>query len=114
MSGRDLVTAAEDGDPDSLLVFDRFARMLGVAIAGYINVFEPERVVIGGGLSRASHLFLARAIQEASARALPALYRRVEISLAQGGPDAGVIGAGLLAEHEIRNTGTTTPTRGAA
>jgi glucokinase len=108
------VLAAEQGNPDAMLVFERFARMLGVAIAGYVNVFEPERVVIGGGLSRASHLFLDRAVQEAAARALPALYRRVQISLAQGGPDAGVIGAGLLAEHEIRNTGVTTSTRGTA
>jgi glucokinase len=116
VSGRELVTAAEEGDSDSLVVFGRFARMLGVAIAGYINVFEPERLVIGGGLSRASHLFLDRAIQEAGVRALPALYRRVEVSLAQGGPDAGVLGAGLLAEHEIRHTGPTTPapTRGTA
>jgi glucokinase len=105
VSGRELVEAAEEGDSDAVLVFGRFARMLGVAIAGYVNVFEPERVVIGGGLSRASHLFLDRAVQEAAARALPALYRRVQISLAQGGPDAGVIGAGLLAEHEIRHSG---------
>ncbi len=116
VSGRDLVEAAEEGDSDAGLVLGRFARMLGVAIAGYVNVFEPERVVIGGGLSRASHLFLDRAIQEAAARALPALYRRVEISLAQGGPDAGVLGAGLLAEHEIRNTekATQAPTQGTA
>ena len=53
--------AAEDGDPDALLIFDNFARMLGVAIAGYVNVFEPDRLTIGGGLSRASHLFLDRA-----------------------------------------------------
>ena len=69
-------SAAEGGDPDALLMFDNFARMLGVAIAGYVNVFEPERLAIGGGLSRASHLFLDRAVQEAAARALPALWRR--------------------------------------
>jgi glucokinase len=110
VSGRELVLAAEQGDPDAVLVFDRFARMLGVAIAGYVNVFEPERVVIGGGLSRASHLYLDRAVQEAGARALPALFRRVQISLARRGPDAGVIGAGLLAAHEIRNTPQANPT----
>ena len=110
VSGRELVLAAERGDPDALLVFDRFARMLGVAIAGYVNVFEPERMVIGGGLSRASHLYLERAVQEAGARALPALFRRVEISLAQRGPDAGVIGAGLLAAHEIGHSGQANPT----
>ena len=49
--------------------------MLGIAIAGYVNVFEPERLTIGGGLSRAGHLFLDRATQEADARALPALLR---------------------------------------
>src|SRR5215211_6081926 len=103
VSGRELVTAAEEGDPDALLVFDRFARMLGVGIAGYVNVFEPEHLVIGGGLSRASHLYFQRAVQEASARALPALWRRTEVSLARGGADAGVIGAGVLAAQEIQN-----------
>jgi glucokinase len=101
VSGRELVTAAEEGDPDALLIFDRFARMLGVGIAGYVNVFEPERLVIGGGLLRASHLFFQRAVQEAAARALPALWRRTEVSLARGGTDAGVIGAGVLAAQEI-------------
>jgi glucokinase len=103
VSGRELVLAAEEGDPDALLVFERFARMLGVGIAGYVNVFEPEHLVIGGGLSRASHLYFQRAVQEASARALPALWRRTEVSLARGGADAGVIGAGVLAAQEIQN-----------
>jgi glucokinase len=100
VSGRELVAAAEDRDPDALLIMDNFARMLGVGIATYVNVFEPERLAIGGGLSRASHLFLERAVQEAGSRALPALWRRVTIALAQGGADAGVIGAGVLAAVE--------------
>ena len=105
VSGPELVRVAEEGDPDAQLLFDRFARMLGVAIAGYVNVFEPEHVVVGGGLSRASGLYLDRAVAEASNRALPALWRRTTVSLAEGGADAGVIGAGLLAAHEIRDTG---------
>jgi glucokinase len=101
VSGRELVTAAEDGDPDALLIVERFARMLGVGIAGFVNVFQPERLVIGGGVSRASHLFFERAVREARARALPALWRRVTVALARGGADAGVIGAGALAAQEI-------------
>ena len=101
VSGRDLVHAAEDGDSDALFIFDNFARMLGIAIAGYINVFEPDRLTIGGGLSRASHLFLDRAVQEANARALPALLKRTKIALAEGGADAGVIGAAVLAAQEV-------------
>jgi glucokinase len=100
VSGRALVGAAAEGDPDALRVFDHFARMLGVAIAGYVNVFEPEYIVIGGGLSRASELYLPRAVDEAGSRALPALWRRVTVSLARGGADAGVVGAGVLAAQE--------------
>jgi glucokinase len=100
VSGRALVTVARDGDPDAQRVFERFARMLGVAIGGYVNVFEPEYVVIGGGLSRAADLYFERAVDEAGSRALPALWRRVTVSLARGGADAGVIGAGVLAAQE--------------
>jgi glucokinase len=109
VSGREVVAAADDGDPDALLLMENFARMLGVGIANYVNVFEPARLAIGGGLSRASHLFLDRAIREAEARALPALWKRVSVELAEGGADAGVIGAGLLAAIEMerdRNTET--------
>jgi glucokinase len=109
VSGRELVTVAEEGDPDALLIFDRFARMLGVGIAGFVNVFQPEQLVIGGGLSRASHLYFQRAVQEAAARALPALWRRVKVSLARGGADAGVIGAGALAAQEVQEAARTTP-----
>jgi glucokinase len=100
--GPELVAAAEDGDSDALVLFDNFARMLGVALAGYVNVFEPGHLAIGGGLSRASHLFLDRAVREAGMRALPALWRRTTVALAQGGADAGVIGAGVLASQETR------------
>jgi glucokinase len=99
--GRELVSAAEDGDRDALLLVEKFARMLGVGIATCVNIFEPERLAIGGGLSRASHLFLDRAVREAGSRALPALWKRVTIALAEGGADAGVIGAGLLAALEL-------------
>ncbi len=102
VSGRELVAAADDGDSDALLLMENFARMLGIGIANYVNVFEPQRLAIGGGLSRASHLFLERAVQEAGARALPALWKRVSVELAEGGADAGVIGAGLLAALEIQ------------
>jgi glucokinase len=101
VSGRELVAAADGGDPDALLLMDNFARMLGIGIANYVNVFQPSRLAIGGGLSRASHLFLDRAVQEAGARALPALWKRVSVALAEGGADAGVIGAGLLAALEL-------------
>lgn len=101
VSGHDLVSAAEQGDPDALYLMDNFGRMLGIGIANYVNIFEPAHLAIGGGLSRASHLFLDRATHEAGTRALPALWKRVNVALARGGASAGVIGAGVLAALEL-------------
>ncbi|HEX2232351.1 MAG TPA: ROK family protein, partial [Thermoleophilaceae bacterium] len=89
VAGPAVVAAAKEGDPDAEWVLDRYGRMLGVAIAGFVNVFEPDHFVIGGGLSRAAELFLEHAEREAGTRALPALWKRVSISLARGGADAG-------------------------
>jgi glucokinase len=114
VAGPDVVAAAREDDPDALRVLDRFARMLGIGIAGYVNVFEPDYFVIGGGLSRASDLFLERATEEAAARALPALWSRVTIALARGGADAGVIGAGLLASTELERARRDTAIRTAS
>jgi glucokinase len=107
VSGRDAVEAAEGGDSEALGLFERFGRWLGLGIAGVVNTFQPEHVVIGGGVSRASDLFLEAAIAEAGRNALPALWERTEVRLARGGADAGVIGAGVLAAQEIaaRDTG---------
>jgi glucokinase len=116
--GTDVVAAADAGDVHALGLFDSLGMLFGVGLAGAINTFEPEQIVVGGGLSRASHHFLDRAVHEARARALPVLAARVEIALAQAGADAGVIGAGLLALHESEsgNSGDTagaTATEGA-
>lgn len=101
VSGREAVAAAQEGDATAVEVFARFARWLGLGIASFINIFEPERVVLGGGLSRASDLFFDGAREEAQRNTLPALWKRVEIDLARGGADAGVIGAGVLAAQEL-------------
>jgi glucokinase len=100
LRGLHVVEAAEAGDVHALGLFDALGMLFGVGLAGAINTFEPEQIVVGGGLSRASQFFFERAVHEARARALPVLAARVKISLAKAGPAAGVIGAGLLALHE--------------
>jgi glucokinase len=107
LSGLDVVELAREGDRDSLRMMERFATDLGVGISNAVNIFQPELIVLGGGLSQASDLFLDRAIDEAGSRALPALFERVRIAVARAGPAAGVIGAGLLAAQETgRNVDT--------
>ena len=106
VSGRDAVAAAQDGDSEALGVFERHGRWLGLGIASVVNTFQPEHVVIGGGLSRAADLFLDAARREAARNTLPALWERTSLGLARGGADAGVIGAGVLAAQEIERSDT--------
>lgn len=116
VKGRQAVDAAKEGDPHAQELLDRLGTWLGVAIAGYVNVFEPEHLLIGGGLSRAADLFLETAKEEAASRALPALWERVSVGVARGGTDAGVIGAGVLGGQELsaeRDTARTEATEGA-
>jgi glucokinase len=100
VKGTDVVAQAREGDLGAQGLLDQLAIWLGCGIASYYNVFEPEHFVIGGGLSVAADLFLDRAVEEARGRVLPGLTDRVAVTVARGGPDAGVIGAGLLAALE--------------
>jgi glucokinase len=104
VTGREAVEAAERGDATAVELFDRLGHHLGVGIAGFVDIFQPQRVAIGGGFSRAHELFLPQAIEEASRRALPRLWERTEVRLAQGGASAGLIGAGVLAQQEFGDT----------
>lgn len=98
--GREVVEAARAGDADAQAHLDQLGRYLGIGISNMVNAFQPEVIAIGGGLSAAADLFLDTAIAEAAARALPTLWQRATVQVAQAGNAAGVIGAGLLALQE--------------
>jgi glucokinase len=114
VKGRQVVTAAREGDEDALGLIAALGRSLGIGISNFVNVFEPRHVVIGGGLSAAADLILPAAEEEFRARALPALAEHATIQVARAGNDAGVIGAGLLAAQELGLSGDTagSPTSG--
>ena len=68
-------------------------RRLGVALSSLANIFEPDVIVIGGGVSAAGELLIGPARKELRARALPPM-NETEVVIAELGPDAGMIGAG--------------------
>jgi len=107
VSGRDAVAAARAGDARARELMEDYGRWLGTGVATVVNVFEPTRVVVGGGLSDAADLYLETAVAEASRWALPALWERTTVGLACGGADAGAIGAAVLADHELKRKGHT-------
>ncbi len=89
--------AAVDGDPLALDVFRKAGAYLGIAMANVINVFNPEMIVIGGGVSAAWDLLVQPAREEVMRRAFPVPAGRCQIVRAECGDDAGLLGAAWLA-----------------
>jgi glucokinase len=96
-----VIDAARDGHRGALAAIELLGRRLGVGIANAINTFDPELVVVGGGVSAAGELLLAPAREEATRYLLPGVGTRTEIRRARYGPLAGVRGAALLAGQEL-------------
>jgi glucokinase len=88
---------AHDGDQAAIETLALIGRRLGVAIASLVNIFNPEVVVIGGGVIAAGELLLGPAREEMLARALPPSRDEVRIVAARFGVEAGMIGAAALA-----------------
>jgi glucokinase len=99
--GADAVRAAQAGDPAASRMVEVWGQRLGLGIANAINTFDPEEVVIGGGAARAGDLLLAPAKRVARSYTLPGVGRQTTIRLARHGVRAGVLGAALLAVHEL-------------
>jgi glucokinase len=72
-----------------------------VGIANVVNIFDPELVIIGGGVSLAGELLMEPARESAGRFILPGVGTRTRIELARHGPEAGVRGAALLAGQEL-------------
>ncbi|MGE4427322.1 MAG: ROK family protein [Solirubrobacteraceae bacterium] len=100
ITGQHVVDAARGGDAAARETVREIAISLGVGIANAMNIFNPEVVLIGGGVSAAGELLLGPAREEARRRARPpSSEARVEV--ARFGADAGMVGAGALALEEL-------------
>lgn len=96
-----VIDAANAGDAGAIAALELLGRRLGIGIANAINTFDPDLVVVGGGVSAAGELLLAPAREEAARYLLPGVGTRTDIRRARYGPLAGVRGAALLAGHEL-------------
>src|SRR5919199_1093474 len=99
--GLAVVAAAQRGDAAACEALRILGGALGVGIANAINTFDPDLVVVGGGVSRAGDLLLEPAREAAARFVIPGVGSRTEIRLARWGPEAGVRGAALLAGQEL-------------
>jgi len=96
-SAKDVYDAAAGGNAAARAAFEETGRFLGIACADLINLLNLESIVIGGGVMASGDLLLSSTIAEVRRRAFEPAARICPIVQSQLWPDAGLIGAAMLA-----------------
>ena len=92
--------AAQGGDSLALEVITKAATCLGVGMVNLVNIFNPEMIIVGGGVAQMGDLLLEPARQVVRERAFRLLAQAVRIVPAQLGDNAGVLGAAIFARQQ--------------
>lgn len=88
--------AARKGDKIARLVIEQTTYYLGCAVSSLINTFDPEVVVIGGGLAQAGDILFKPLRLMVKDGIMPHLYRRPKVVPAKLGENAGLLGAAAV------------------
>jgi glucokinase len=96
-SAKDIFAAYEDKDPIAIKTFDHVIAFWGMATANYVSLFDPEKIIFGGGVFGPAVQFIPRIREEAEKWAQPIAMKQVTLIPSVLGDHAGLIGAGRLA-----------------
>jgi glucokinase len=103
ITAEEVSTAARNGDSLALAVLSQAAHYLGVGMVNLVNIFNPEMIILGGGMAQLGSLFIGPAKKVVAERAFPISAQAVRIVTAQLGNEAGVYGAAAFAlDQRIR------------
>ncbi|PRX77776.1 glucokinase [Bacillus sp. V-88] len=101
ISAKDIFDAARNQDGLALAVIDQLAFYLGLSLANLGNGLNPEKIVIGGGVSKAGDILLQPVVKFFKQFSFPTVRTSTHLSIATLGNDAGVIGAAWLVKNKI-------------
>ncbi len=99
LDGPRLTELAQGGDALACEALATIGRWLGVGMSSLANIFDPDVILIGGGVVAAGELLIGPARAEFQARAMPPIVQRCDVRAAQFGNEAGLLGAGILAQE---------------
>ncbi len=102
LTPRDVYDAAKRAEPAAAATFSEFAEHLGTALVALANIYSPDIIVVGGGLSNAGDLFLDRAQEILNERYIERREKQIPVVVSKFGADTGVIGAGYIVTHRLR------------
>ncbi|MDX8341822.1 ROK family glucokinase [Rossellomorea sp. YZS02] len=101
INAKDIFDAARETDELALAVVDQLAFYLGLSLANLGNGLNPEKIVIGGGVSKAGDILLKPVKKHFEQFSFPTVRTSTNLSIATLGNDAGVIGAAWLVKNKI-------------
>ncbi len=93
---------ALEGNVVARELFDEFGRYLGVAITNYIHIFDPDVIILGGGVSKSFDLFKKSMFDEIDKRVMKIPGRKNLVLTATLEDDAGILGSFYLAKNHGR------------
>ena len=99
VNGKTCFDAAKQGDAAALQVVKKYAEYVADGICSIINIFQPNKLVIGGGVSKQGDYLLNPIIEYARKYDYNKLFEKTEIKTATLFNDAGIIGAALAAKY---------------
>ena len=91
-----LVRNAIAGQPEAAALITEAGTWIGMAAATWCNIFAPDRILIGGGISAAGEDLVTAIRDEALRRTAPHNIRNTDFHLAELGNDAGIVGAAAV------------------
>ena len=101
LSAADVGRAVEQGDPQAVQLIRDSGRRVGQVLAGLVSFFNPDLIVIGGGVTGLGHSLLAEVRAVTYRRSLPLATGSLPIVLSELGDEGGVIGAARLISDSI-------------
>lgn len=102
VSAQVIHTAAQQGDDLAKDLIARTGYYIGVGLANLINIFNPELIVIGGGLSNIGDMLLGPAFKVAEERAYRETFQAVRFATAELGRNSGVLGVAAFVFQEMK------------
>jgi len=93
--------AADEDDTYALESLAEAGTAMGIGLAGLVNIFNPEKIILGGPISMAGKYLLPSIRQSVNKHAMREIVNQTEINISAFGPDASVIGAVAVLVDDI-------------
>lgn len=96
ITGEKVYELAIEGDKECINILEEAGEMIGIGLTNLIHIINPEKIVLGGAVTKAEQFILPKVKQTIEQRVLTPQAKRTEVTITKLGDDATIIGAAAL------------------